>query len=460
MENEAETSQLKTRIAELEQKLAEALAQLETATKRIAELEKLKTPPPAWLKPNKAKVVTEEKVRHKRDPKYNHGRKLEIATHTKVHALDHCGECGYQLRGQSLSRVRQVIDLPPPAPVEITEHQILKRWCPKCEKWREPELNLANQVLGQGRLGLGIVSLVAYLVNTLRMTVRQVVAYLKALHQLQVSAGEVTHLLQTLAESKPVKDELAALLRQARASPIVHADETAWREEGQNGYIWALITPGPAGIRYYHYEKSRESWVIKNLLGSQFKGHLSSDFYAGYNVYPGKHQRCWVHLLRDLHKLKETYPYPEDKAVQKWATAVRQLYDEGQSLLKAEREPGGILRREKYIELVEGSHALGLEYAQVKDHPCQALAKRLLRHEEELFQFVLVPGLSADNNLAERGVRPLVVVRKISGGSRSEQGSKTRMSLSSLFQTWAARGLEPLAECRKLLAYQTPLPQL
>lgn len=456
MENEAEASQLKTRIAELEQKLAEALAQLETAHKRIAELEQIKTPPPAWLKPNKAKVAAEKKARKKRDPKFNNGRKLEIATQIQVHALDHCGECGYHLRGQSVSRTRQVIDLPPPAPVEITDHHILKRWCPKCEKWCEPKLNLEKQVLGQGRLGLGIVSLVAYLVNILRMTVRQVVAYLKALHQLQVSVGEVTQLLQTLTESKPVQTELANLLSSARASPIVHADETAWRESGQNGYVWALITP--EGIRYYHYEKSRESWVIKNLLGNEFKGHLSSDFYAGYNIYPGQHQRCWVHLLRDLAKLKEKYP--EDKAVQKWATAVRQLYDEGHQLLKAETEPGVILRGEKYIELVEGSHALGLEYAQVKEHPCQALAKRLLRHEDELFQYVLVPGLSADNNLAERGVRPLVVVRKISGGSRSERGSKTRMSLSSLFQTWVAKGLEPLAECRKLLGYQTPLPQV
>lgn len=457
MEKEAETIQLRERIAELEQKLAEALAQLETATKRIAELEKLKTPPPAWLKPNKGKIASEKKARKKREAKFNNARKLELATQTQVHALDHCGECGYQLRGQSLSRVRQVIDLPPPHPLEITDHQIIKRWCPKCEKWREPKVNLTNQVLGQGRLGLGIATLVAYLVNILRMTVRQVVAYLKALHQLHLSVGEVTQLLQTLAASKPIQSELDNLLTKARASPIVHADETGWREEGHNGYIWALITPGPQGIRYYHYEKSRESWVIKNLLGNEFKGHLSSDFYAGYNIYPGKHQRCWVHLLRDLAKLKETYC--DDEVVQKWAGDLRQLYDKAQGLIKADIEPGAILRGEKYIELVEGSHALGLQYAQLKEHPCQALAKRLLRHEDELFQFVLVPGLSADNNLAERGVRPLVVVRKISGGSRSERGSKTRMDLSSLFQTWVARGLEPLTQCRKLLAYQTSLPQ-
>lgn len=91
----------------------------------------------------------------------------------------------------------------------------------------------------------------------------------------------------------------------------------------------------------------------------------------------------------------------------------------------------------------------------MKKHPCQALAKRLLRHEDELFQFVLIEGLSADNNLAERSIRPLVVIRKISGGSRTEEGTKTRMALASLFGTWRARGLNGFAECFNLLSQQT-----
>ncbi len=205
MENEAEVRQLKTTIAELEQELVEALAQLETATKRIGELEKLKTPPLPWLRPNKPKAEAEKKARRKREAKFNNGRKLETATQTHFHALDHCGECGYHLRGQSLSRVRQVVDLGPPAPVEITEHQIIKRWCPKGEKWREPKLDLSDQVLDQGRLGLGVVSLVAYLVNSLRMTVRQVVSYLKSVHQFKLSVGEISELLHNLTESKAVK---------------------------------------------------------------------------------------------------------------------------------------------------------------------------------------------------------------------------------------------------------------
>ena len=116
-------------------------------------------------------------------------------------------------------------------------------------------------------------------------------------------------------------------------------------------------------------------------------------------------------------------------------------------------------------ELVAQAHALGKAYAREKKHPCQALAKRLLRHEDELFQFVLIAGLSADNNLAERSIRPLVVIRKISGGSRSAEGTQTRMALASLFETWQARGLNPLEECHRLLSQpttseKTPLPQV
>nr|MBC7244665.1 transposase [Chloroflexota bacterium]MBC7245348.1 transposase [Chloroflexota bacterium]MBC7245458.1 transposase [Chloroflexota bacterium]MBC7245690.1 transposase [Chloroflexota bacterium]MBC7245772.1 transposase [Chloroflexota bacterium] len=60
--------------------------------------------------------------------------------------------------------------------------------------------------------------------------------------------------------------------------------------------------------------------------------------------------------------------------------------------------------------------------------------------------------LSADNNLAERSLRPLVVARKISGGTRSSRGSRITLALASLFETWKARGLNPLTQCFSMLA--------
>ena len=75
----------------------------------------------------------------------------------------------------------------------------------------------------------------------------------------------------------------------------------------------------------------------------------------------------------------------------------------------------------------------------------------------ELFVFVAVPGVPAHNNLAERSVRPLVVARKISGGTRSPKGSQTRMALASLFGTWMAQHLNPFQQCLAFLTSPSSL---
>jgi transposase len=51
------------------------------------------------------------------------------------------------------------------------------------------------------------------------------------------------------------------------------------------------------------------------------------------------------------------------------------------------------------------------------------------------------------DNLAERRVRPLVVVGNISGGTCSPKGSQTRMGLASLFGAWMAQHLTPFHQC-------------
>ena len=71
----------------------------------------------------------------------------------------------------------------------------------------------------------------------------------------------------------------------------------------------------------------------------------------------------------------------------------------------------------------------------------------------ELFVFVAEPDVPADNNPAERSLRHLVISRKVSGGTRSEQGTESKMTLAFIFGTWRAQGLNPLATCRQMLTF-------
>ena len=86
-----------------------------------------------------------------------------------------------------------------------------------------------------------------------------------------------------------------------------------------------------------------------------------------------------------------------------------------------------------------------------RGRPGKTVPTRIERHIKELFVFVSHPETPPDNNAAERSLRHLVISRKISGGTRSEAGSDSKMTLASLFGTWRARGLNPLLECRRLL---------
>jgi transposase len=454
-----ENQALREALEQARDQLSQAQGGLQVALERIQELEKLKTPPPSFVKANAKKPkVEEKKPRKKREAKHNRARQRAVPTQIVEHRIISCPDCHLHLGGISLARLREVIDVAPPPRIEVTHHRIYKGWCAGCQKWHEAPVDVQEEVLGQGRIGVRLASMIAYLRTVLRLPIRQIQQLLFTLHGFPVSAGEIVELLHRIKEhAQPVLLDLKA---QIRASPAVQADETGWREDGINGYVWSAATPT---IRYYEYHHSRAGEVVKELIGEHFQGVLGSDFYAGYNIHQGFHQRCWVHFLRDVHDLKEDFPHDEE--LLSWAKAVKAIYE--QAIAWAEHDPDpGLSPRKQQQARVAQQHVFEQRLwkaCQPFAHtpaPQHTLCERVERFLPELFVFVAVPGVPAHNNLAERSMRPLVVARKISGGSRSPKGSDTRMGLASLFGTWMAQHLNPFYQCVALLTSTSPLGQI
>jgi len=271
-EQEREFERLRSENAELRALLAEVQAQLKVALVRIAELEaqlKQGGDGPTYVKPNRQKAEGEVKPRKKRAAEHNRSRQRTAPTRIERHALVRCPECDYRLSGESVDYTREVIELPAPQPVEVIEHQVIKRWCPCCGQWQSPRLDLRGQVLGQGRIGVRIASLVSYLRTTLRLPFRAIQSYLATLHGLQLSVGELVELTHAVRrELRPQAEQLKA---QVQSSSVAHGDETGWRENGQNGWAWAFVTDGAAAVRYFEYDRSRSHLVAQRILGSTFQ---------------------------------------------------------------------------------------------------------------------------------------------------------------------------------------------
>ncbi len=397
---------------------------------------KLPSEPPDWVKPTVPSPDQEEKTpRKKRANAFVRVR--EKPTKEVVHACSQCPNCGRGLSGGSEYSRRQIIDLPEIA-VRIIDHLLLARYCGVCQKACVPSPDLSAVAVGQSRFGQQVHSLVAYLRQVGRLPLRAIAALLSALCGLKVSVGEVARLLDTVAALGEAA--YAGLREQLRKSAYTQGDETGWRENGHNGYLWSFSTPS---VCYFTYPKTRAGRVVTDVLGEDYSGIVVSDFYAGYNTHLGLHQRCFVHLLRDVHDLKGKFPLP---GVLAWCARLRTLYEKA----KAFSHPDKRARAKARVGFQQELVALAAPYAHT-NLPQSVLCKRLLQFESEMFTFVEYPQVPSENNAAERVIRPRVIARKISGGTRSPAGSQTMAVLSSLFATWQLRGEEGLAACRQML---------
>ena len=164
MRLEDEVAQLREEVARLRvenqqlQQLREQLAQALALNAQLqAELERLRTNPPSGIKIEiksntpKPKDTSTKQPRRKRAKEQNGARRRETPTQIVRHTIQQCPSCRYPLSRHLLSNRRQVIELPPPQPVEITEHQVFKSWCARCHRWHYAPLDLSGQVVGRGR---------------------------------------------------------------------------------------------------------------------------------------------------------------------------------------------------------------------------------------------------------------------------------------------------------------------
>ena len=286
-----------------------------------------------------------EKKKPRKPRRHGFARKRMTPTRRVEHAVEFCPDCGTHLSGGWVHRTREVIELPV-TPMEVTEHVLVARICPVCQRRRLPKEALQGVVLGQQRLGVNLVSLMVTLREEGRLPLRTVQWYLQTVHQLDLSLGAIVRAIQGVArQGQPA---VRGILEQVRASPVVHADETGWRQDGANGYVWTFSTPSER----YFLRRGRDKGVVDEVLDPSFGGVLVSDFYAAYNHYPGLKQRCWAHLLRDIHDLKKLYS--EDAGLAQWAEGVHQVYTLAKDSVLPRAQPGHrtqLLLEEKLLAL-------------------------------------------------------------------------------------------------------------
>lgn len=220
------------------------------------------------------------------------------------------------------------------------------------------------------------------------------------LYNFKISQGEISEKLKDAQELFGKDYEaITALIQEAT---VVYADETGWRMNGSNWFLWVFVTT--RGVQYV-IEDTRGKRVAERVLGEKTDRVIISDGYAAYQNLKGNKQQCWVHLLRKA-KLHSPTLY----------TDLVILY---KKLLLELEKPREQRNRKKFED--DFLLLIKKKYQEQESHKVQ---ERMSRHKHVLFTCLSYDGVLPENNTAERAIRPQVIMRKISGGSRSFSGVK------------------------------------
>lgn len=424
-----ENQELRERVRQLE----ERLSQLEERLNQTSE--------------NSSRPPSKDKLGFKRAPKAKpsgrmrggqpghrgHQRELYAAEDcTRIEDVKPkaCRHCGVTLSGSDPSPYRhQVVELPPVQP-EVFEYRLHQLACAHCG-----QSTRASVPAGVTRSCYGerLVGLVGLLSGRHYQSHQLVQVLLRDLFGVSISVGGINRV------RREVNAALAAPVAVAKAyvqqQRVLGSDETGFAQhngDGHNsaakrGWLWVLVTPL---VSVFEVALSRSQAIAQQLIGETFAGIVTSDRYGAYNwLAVEQRQVCWAHLQRDF------------VAISQRSGASAEI---GQALLKRQRRlfhwwqrvRDGTLSRALFVEAVQrlrqGVHreltsAATLILGKAEKTPLAKTVRtcrQLLKVEAALWTFVEVDGVEPTNNAAERALRPAVIWRRLSYGSKSQAGSE------------------------------------
>jgi len=354
-------------------------------------------------------------------------------TRTESAKVERCNICGKDLTEQpslESENIRIIEDIPEtPIELEVIKVKQEKKYCNHCKKVITASSELA---LPQTDIGLNTTVLITYLWVASCLPFTRISAYLNTFFRQKIStAGLASHIIMIAKIMKTVYEEI---LEDIKLSGILHADETGWRVNGKNWWLWVFGTFNSA---FYTIDKSRGADVVRRILGEIFMGVLVVDGWKSYLALICEKQSCMAHLLRKIRKLHAAFP--KLGSVFKFYIKFRKILKDGERLQSQRKDIGEEVFKRRLEKLHKRLNEL-LTWNNPNDILKNIIAK-VERQRPRILTFVEHPDVPCHNNYGEYLIRIGVLKRKVSFGSKSSEGAEAYAILLSIYSTCKLRGI-------------------
>jgi transposase len=427
-------------------------AKIEAFELRVEQLSRMVFGPPRRERRSVPPAASAEAGPRERRPAHSYRRPVPCeaeVTGRRTFTLPGCPACGGRLTDRT-TVIRFVEDMPLPLtgrPLKTVERRTIQ--CGYCETCRR-RVSAVPYGPQACELGPNVKMYVSYAVTILGQTWGKVQVFLKDVYGIRVSDGEIAAILQ--AQHRALLPALARISERIRDGPAAHYDETTWpvqeEHEGRQGWV---KTSSTAPDTLFLLGRSRGRGNAEELRGEDTAQPAVTDDFGSYKNVFRKHGLCWAHVLRKARDLAESdsLSMRKRRCCKAFSERLQALYGEvaavhGHPFVPQER-------RRKAEEFSRRITALCAPDA-LDPRPLASIKETLLRRVPEYLLCVREPNVPMTNNKAERALRPLVIKRKLSFGSKTHRGAQAMETLLSvLFTLWWSRPENFFAEYKKLL---------
>lgn len=428
-ESEEEVKRLRKENEKLKKELEKVKKEFEQYKTKYPATKEL----PSFVKEN---IAHEQKTPGQKNGHKGYSRRIpERIDLIKPLEIDICPDCNGKLSETQEIRTRIITDIPLTSQTINTKYEIHRKYCKKCDKMVEPSVPNA---LPNSPFGINLMLFIVFLKIGMALPYNKIQQLLLTMYNLKISEGGLVNILfQMKEEFGAYHQTLEKKMRRIRAK---HADESGWRVNGINHNIWLFISEE---VALYKIRKSRGSDVPAQVLGKQKNKTITCDGFSAYNklreLVGCLIQLCWFHILKNSRKHKKNYPEEATLLHEK----LKKIYALAKSYgHKATDEQVDKLKQE----------IRWLAYPMYKHQEVKGFLNTLLERIDDLFRFTQDEKVAGDNNLAERGLRKAVIIRKISNGSRSYRGTEILEVLLSIVETAKLQKQNPLLFMSNCLA--------
>lgn len=272
---------------------------------------------------------------------------------------------------------------------------------------------------------------VVYLYYACRVTENKIKRILEEAGIL-TSAGEISNILTQEKKEELTREHEEILKAGLDSSSYFHTDDTGLKHKGKNHHIHVICNEL---FSAFFITPKKDRATIKGILGLEQdektdKIMISDDArqYLGIAVY---HALCWMHEIRLYKKLNPLIDYHRIQLLA-FLTRVWAFYD----LLDRFRENPDEEEKERLETEFDELFSTETGYEELDKRIALTKEKK-----EELLLVLRFPEIPLHNNPAELALREPVVKRKISNGTRSEDGKAAWENLMSVQDTCRKQGV-------------------